>query len=301
MIRKTLSLAIALSLLLGVGASAYADTPTVGILAINQNGASGSVGLVGPGSTGTIGGDAYTETTATPGIYTITVTVPTGFVLNSVKDGSNNVLTAPYTQTLVAGSTITFNVNYIAAPVPAQVGTLVVNQAGALGTVVVAGPITASVTTATYSNASAAVGSYTLTVTAPTGFVVDKVKDGAGAVLTAPYTLPLAVGGTVTFAVSYVSAPTTPTTPAEITKEAISVKTKLCAAMEGGKAKMTCMKERNKMKRDFMKQEKTKKLKAKEEARKAKEEAKKLNAEEKAKGKKVESSDDDNRVNGRKK
>lgn len=46
--------------------------------------------------------------------------------------------------------------------------------------------------------------------------------------------------------------------PAPITKEMILAKTKLCSAMEGGKEKRVCMKERNQMKRDFQKQEKAK-------------------------------------------
>ncbi len=116
MIKKCLSTLTALALFLGVGASAMADTTPVGTLVINQPGVSGTIGLVGPGSTGTIGGNAYTETTATPGSYTITVTAPTGYVLDRVKDGANVVLASPYTQVLAAGATITFNVSYVVAP-----------------------------------------------------------------------------------------------------------------------------------------------------------------------------------------
>jgi hypothetical protein len=36
--------------------------------------------------------------------------------LDSVKDGANAVLQPPYTQVLAAGSTVTYNVNYVAAP-----------------------------------------------------------------------------------------------------------------------------------------------------------------------------------------
>lgn len=117
MIKKCLSSFVALALFMGVSAITLADTPLVGTLMINQNNAVGTVGVVGGGSTGTVGGNTYSETTATPGVYTITVTAPAGFVLDSVKDGANVVLASPYTQTLAAGAIITFNVNYVAAPV----------------------------------------------------------------------------------------------------------------------------------------------------------------------------------------
>lgn len=256
MIKKLITSLTALALFFGAGVSVFADTPTVGTLVINQNGANGTVGLSGGGSTGTVGASVYTETTAVPGTYTITVTPPSGFVLDSVKDGANVALTSPYSQVLAAGATITFNVNYVAATV--STGTLVVNQTGALGTVAVVGPSAASVTTASSTIAAAAVGAYTVTVTAPTGFVLDSVKDGASVVLASPYTQTLAAGATITYNVSYVAAPATPPSPTEITKQMISDKTKLCAAMKGGKDKMACMKERNKMKRDFQKQEKAK-------------------------------------------
>jgi len=158
-------------------------------------------------------------------------------------------------------------------------GTLIVNQTGALGTVNVAGPSASAVTVATLSNATAAVGSYTITVTAPASFVLDKVKDGANTVLTAPFTQALAAGSTITFNVSFVAAPVVPPVvppvAVEITQQMIKDKTALCAAMEGGKDKKACMKERNQMKKDFQKQEKAKREKAREEAKKKREEEKK--------------------------
>ncbi len=165
----------------------------------------------------------------------------------------------------------------------ATTGTLAVNQAGALGTVEVVGPSTASVATETYSNASAAVGSYSITVTPPTGFVLDNVKDGANVVLESPYTQVLAEGATLTFNVNFVAAPVvppvTPPTSTEITKAMISAKTKLCAAMKGSSEKRLCMRERNQMKRDFQKQEKLKREKAREEAKKKREEEKRARKE----------------------
>ncbi|MBI5421700.1 hypothetical protein HZA44_01025 [Candidatus Peregrinibacteria bacterium] len=63
------------------------------------------------------------------------------------------------------------------------------------------------------------------------------------------------------------SAPLAPVTkPVEITNQMISDKTQLCASMKGGKEKLACVRERNKMKINFQKQEKAKRLKAKREA-----------------------------------
>ena len=258
---------------------AFVAVPVTGALTVNQVGAVGTVAVAGP-STASITSASSTIAAAVVGSYTITITAPTGFVLDSVKDGASVLLASPYTQALAEGATVTYNVNYVVAPVPTVIGTLVVNQTGALGTVAVVGPSATSVTTATYSNASAAVGSYTITVTASTGFALDSVKGGAGTTLVSPYTQALAEGATVTYTVTYVAAPVIPpVTPTEITKQMIKDKTKLCAAMKGGKDKRACMKERNKMKHDFQHQEKAKREKAREEAKKKKEEERRLREE----------------------
>jgi len=264
--RKTISILTAMALFLAFGASALAEeTATTGSLVVNQVGAVGTVAVAGP-LTASITSESSTIAAAAVGSYTITVTAPSGFVLDSVKDGANVVLVSPYAQTLAAGATVTYNVNYVVVPAP---GTIALNQTGGIGTVALAGLSATSITTATYSNTSAAVGSYTITVTAPTGFVLDTVKDGANVVLVSPYTQALTTGATVTFNVNYVTAPVTTTPPAtEITKQMIKDKTAACAKMEAGDAKKACMKERNEMKRAFQKQEKAKRDLAREEAKK---------------------------------
>jgi hypothetical protein len=159
-------------------------------------------------------------------------------------------------------------------------GSLVVNQVGAVGTIAVAGPSTASVISASSTIAAAAVGSYTITVTAPTGFVLDSVKDGTNVVLVSPYAQVLVAGATITYNVNFVAAPVTlPPVPAEITKQMIKDKTAACATMEAGDAKKACMKERNVMKKAFQKQEKAKRELAREEAKLKKEEARKAKME----------------------
>jgi hypothetical protein len=68
----------------------------------------------------------------------------------------------------------------------------------------------------------------------------------------------------------------TTTSATEITQQMIKDKTALCAAMTDRVAKKACMKERNQLKKDFQKQEKLKREKAREAAKLKREEEKKL-------------------------
>ena len=176
-------------------------TLAVGTVNVTQSGATGTVDLVGP-SPATIITSPYSNASAGTGSYSINVTVPTGFTLTDVRDASNNVLNAPYTQLLTNAGTISYTVKY--APVATH-GTINVTQNGATGTVDLVGPSPATIITSPYSNASAGTGSYSINITAPAGFVIASVTDGAtpANVLTAPYTQVLAANGTIGYIVNY--------------------------------------------------------------------------------------------------
>ncbi|MFH1012805.1 MAG: DUF11 domain-containing protein, partial [Candidatus Peregrinibacteria bacterium] len=96
----------------------------------------------------------------------------------------------PYTGTYVPGATPT--------------GTVQINQVGAIGTVILAGPTPATVTTATYSNASSDAGTYVLnSITAPAGFMLESVTNGVGNTLSAPYSQNLTDDGTIIYNINY--------------------------------------------------------------------------------------------------
>jgi len=185
---------------------AYIAIVNTGTVNVNQTGAVGSVDLVGP-SPATVTTATYTNAVAGVGSYTLAnITPPAGFALSGVTDGVGATLTSPYTQTLATGAIVTYNVAYVAI---VNTGTVNVNQTGAVGSVDLVGPSPATVTTATYTNAVAGVGSYTLAnITPPAGFALSGVTDGTGATLTSPYTQTLATGGTVTYNVAYVAVGT---------------------------------------------------------------------------------------------
>ena len=182
-------------------------TPDTGTVIVNQIGANGTVELSGP-SPATITDATYTNPDAGAGEYTLTsIASPAGFALDNVTDGNGNVLTDPYTQTLAKDGVITYNVNYTAITIP--VGTVIVNQIGANGTVELSGPSPATVTNATYTDSNARTGEYTLTlITPPAGFALDNVTDENGNVLTDPYAQILGREGMITYNVNYIATAT---------------------------------------------------------------------------------------------
>ena len=103
---------------------------------------------------------------------------------------------------LSTGANLTFTGTYTQGPVVNS--TVIVNQIGGNGTVVLSGPSGATINTAVYSDNAAAAGAYSLSsITAPTGVTLNRVTDGTGATITAPYSQNLTAGGTVTYNVYY--------------------------------------------------------------------------------------------------
>ncbi|MBN2096072.1 hypothetical protein JW752_01595, partial [Candidatus Peregrinibacteria bacterium] len=186
--------------------------PTTGRVTVNQNGAVGTVELIGPSSE-TVDTATYTNPNATAGNYMLgAITAPAGYHLDTVTDENGTVLSAPYSQNLNAGSAITYNVNFAQDQQPIT-GRVTVNQNGAVGTVelILPGPVTETINQAIYDNVSAPVGNYTLgTITAPAGFQLTNVTDGNGGILAFPFAQSLNVSGHITYNVNYTAVANNP-------------------------------------------------------------------------------------------
>lgn len=192
---------------------ANADVATVraalGTVTLTQTGAQvGHSAVLVNGATLTTveSGIAYTNANAPAGVYTLAISdIPAGYRLASVQNSAGNTLAAPYTQTLTDGATIGYTVAF--EPIP--VGTITVTQTGALGTVQIFGTTPATVTGADYS-ATHAAGTYRLAIDTPAAFAV-AVTDGAGNVLSAPYTQTLTDSNSIAYHVAYTAAAPTGT------------------------------------------------------------------------------------------
>jgi hypothetical protein len=183
---------------LGSGALTFNLQYTTGGVEVNQLGANGILKLYGS-TPATISNAIYKEPASLPGKYTLVIaSMPAGggYIIDYVKDGAGNILTAPYHQTLTDVSKIVFNVKYKDI---GDKGAVIVKQNRSGGVVDLFGPTSAEITTQNYTNSNSGIGSYFIIPTAPTGYTLDKITDGAGNILTAPYTQALAKDGTVTY------------------------------------------------------------------------------------------------------
>ena len=112
-----------------------------------------------------------------------------------------------YAETMMDGNSEYAQFNCPQAP---EVGTVNVVQVGAVGTVLLTGPSSYTVTSSTYNNQSSGAGQYSMSIVPPSGFAISTVTGLNNKVLdpNTYYSQDLAGGGKIDFFVNYKQAST---------------------------------------------------------------------------------------------